>query len=328
MRRGSQGFTLMEMMFTVVLMGILIVIVTPMVSQSLAFMETARRSEHALDNRRIVGAMLEFARIHNNGRLPAPVAVTAAGVRQTVVDVSTSPAAYVDALRNTGIALDRVNHDGAVLPNARVYQRTSHSIVVPAFITSGTDVQLAYDVGVVYMSRCQDNNSCTNALPGHSPTMTTANANTWAAVLPDYAVVGFSTLPIQREMLNATIARLNRLADRIQSEFHARMRLAPANSTVNFFPTGTGGAVGVASLGCRVQWIRLDASTVLDSIGLNRAEYATTAWGGSVFYCRDYNPSGGAAGTAPHYAALAIDRRVSVATTGLPTAGNMITITF
>jgi hypothetical protein len=67
-------------------------------------------------------------------------------------------------------------------------------------------------------------------------------------------------------------------------------------------------------------------------MGVSSTEFGTTAWGGAMEYCRDYEPDGtdtSNADTPPHYAAIRIHKNVS--TGGSPdnsVIGNNIFITF
>lgn len=333
------GFSLIELVIAVAILGVIFAITGPAINSALTMMENAKRDEVVLSNQKLSAGMMAFARNSNGGRLPAPY--TGTGVFSGLynpADVSVAGKALSLELRNTGVPVNAINSDSAAVENVKVYRRVAGlTYAMPFYFTTGTLVTLTYDVGSIVQTSCFKAGACNSGIPGASVAMTAANVTTWVPTLPDYGAVMFSTLPEQKSMLRLTAGRINKLADRLSSEFFTRMRLAAANSAQNFYPRPTnGGAPNLAganpatNMGCHDGWYRLNAVNVnvLIQLGLDPAEFGVTAWGGAIDFCRDYEPSGATANTPPHYAALRFNRTLSggVVSTGV-LAGDVV-ITF
>ncbi|ALN21996.1 hypothetical protein DW68_025285 (plasmid) [Ectopseudomonas mendocina S5.2] len=341
-KHSSRGFTLIELLIAVAVFGVLIVAITPFISMGFQYRELAKRDEHTLNMQKIAGGIMNYARTSNGGRLPAPY--TGGSYKSTIYnsgDTSAAGQALSMELRNTGVPVNAINDDNSAVQNVRVYQRVSGlTQAIPFYFSTGTNVTLTYDVGALVQTKCPLSGACNTAIPGDSPTMTAANVTTWAPAGEDYGGIVFSTLPEQKAMLRQTTGRLNRLADKLASEFYTRLRLAAANSTNNFFPlpnnAGAPSYVGrnpVVNMGCHNGWYRLsDANVnVLAQIGLDPSEFGVTAWGGAIEYCQDYEPTASGtstANTAPHYAALRINRSVSLGAAPTGVLANDVVITF
>lgn len=340
-RTYEAGFTLIELLVATVLLGILIASVGPTIRAAFTYMDGVKRSENTVSNQKLASALLSFARNSNDGSLPAPY--TGNGVRYGLFNPndSSAGAALAMELRNTGVPINAINSDSSVVKNARVYQRVAGlQYSMPFYVSTGSQVILTYDVGVIVQTQCPVADACySSGIPGDSQALTAANVTTWNAEGTDYAPIAFSTLPEQKNMLRLTTGRVNRLTDKLASEFYVRMRQAAANSTTNFFPRPTNagapnlaGLNPVANMGCHDGWYRLNAANVnvLSQLGLEPSEYGSTAWGGSIEYCRDYEPTAvnaSTANSAPHYAALRINRNLSLALAPTASAADIV-ITF
>lgn len=339
--RKRSGFTLPELLISVAIFGVMLVMMGPFMSMAFTYREQAKRDEIAMDIKRIAGAIVSYSRTANNARLPAPYAGGA--LKYAIYNPAGTTAAEIDIameLRNSGVPIDFINNDSAAVRNARVYQRVAGlTHTLPFYFSTGKSVTLTYDVGSIVQTDCPLTDTCYGAAkPGDSAVMTSANVNTWMPSGADYAGVVFSTLPDQKNMLRMTIGRVNRLADRLSSEFYTRQRISSADSRQNFFPkpTNTGapnlsGATPTANNGCHDGWYNLSATNVniLAQIGLDPAEYGVTAWGGAIQYCQDYDPTAtgtGTANTPPHYAAIRINSSLSSA--AAPSGVNDVIITF
>lgn len=342
MIKRQGGFTLVELMISVLILGAIMVATGPAINFALTMMEAGKRDEAIYNNQRLAGAIMSFARNSNGGRLPAPY--TGTGVASGLynpADASAAGLALQMELRNSGVPVDDINSDSAVIENVKVYRRVAGlTYSVPMYFTTGTPIVLTYDVGAITQTQCAKSATCNTGTPGASAAMSAANIGTWLPTAPDYGAVVFSTLTEQKEMLRTTVGRLNRLSDRLSTEFFTRMRMAAANSTQNFYPAPNnagypylGGQNPVANMGCHDGWYRLSAANVnvLAQLGLDQSEYGLTAWGGAIDYCRDYDPSAtgpGSANTAPHYAALRINRSVSAAAASSGIPANDVVVTF
>nr|VFJ49344.1 MAG: prepilin-type N-terminal cleavage/methylation domain-containing protein [Candidatus Kentron sp. FM]VFJ62681.1 MAG: prepilin-type N-terminal cleavage/methylation domain-containing protein [Candidatus Kentron sp. FM]VFK07473.1 MAG: prepilin-type N-terminal cleavage/methylation domain-containing protein [Candidatus Kentron sp. FM] len=275
-------------------------------------------------------------------------------------------------LRRSGINQRAINHDDRGLPRIRVYQKATGeaadigaiAVDTPLFGRHGPQVTLHYDFGVVYTTDCPvGDDTCLETisnvtLPGDSELMVASTGDStqntsvfsdWQAQGDDIAPFFVSTLPLQKRMLRITAERLNRIRDRL-TEYHVSAQLAAqADTTENLYPAPSSppdpdtSAAAVSGGDCDDAWYDLSSNEVdvLFLIGLDtnqesegeEKEYGVTAWGGGIWYCRDYNPQTldnicnadtgsdpGAVVCRIHHAALRIHRSVSEG--GAPDAEN------
>ncbi|SIR01744.1 type II secretion system protein [Marinobacterium stanieri] len=331
----QQGFTLLELVLSIFLLGVLTVVIAP----SLSLLNTAQsqeyRSRTMLSLERAAGAMMEHVRLNSaQGRLPAPY--TGDDFFNTLIDPTPDVGSESEQLmmlfRQAGLAANEINTDGYASQRIRKYQMLSSMIQeVPFAMQTGDLVELRYDFGVIYQTTCPlaDTGCNTNARYGDAstPVLTTANYNTWEPAGDDFGAVFISTLPIQKARMAETYRRIQKIRSALANWNNASRLQAAANSTDNFypdpFPTGANNLAGAneaTNQGCRDGWYDLSETTnnVLPWLGLSRAEYGVTAWGAIVEYCRDYVPA--TSSTEPvFYAALRLHRAVSL---GLDPAGS------
>src|SRR3990167_3756052 len=71
-RKNSQGFTLIELMITVVIFGVIMVAIGPFLSQLMQLRTMENRDRNSLAVQRVSSALTNFSRNTNNGRLPLP----------------------------------------------------------------------------------------------------------------------------------------------------------------------------------------------------------------------------------------------------------------
>lgn len=344
----QRGFTLMELLIAMVVLGAIIAASAPLVSFAFTLMENTKRSQETLDNRKMADAFIEFASERsgvNRGRLPAPIYTTAAPViKGGLYNPAATDAESIDLgriLLTTGVPVGAINNDRAAVRNGRVYQLVSgltHSSRL--YGVTGPVVNLTYDFGVIVSTQCSRTSSCyTNGTvgnpPGDSARITAANYSAWEPTANDYGAIAFSTLDEQKTLLRVTVGRLNNLSERFTNNFHNKVRLASADSTTNFFEINSGGLnLGnvnpAVNMGCRDGWYNLAAANVdvLTKLGMDKTEHGVNAWGGIISYCRDFDPAGtGTHNSPPHYGALRIHRNVT--TTTAPTVVNdAVIVTF
>ena len=342
MRRQSSGFTLIELIIAVVVFGVILVMLAPFMTQFLQLREMENRDRNSLAIQRVSSAITSFARNTNNGRLPTPYSGN--GMNSTIFDpndTSASGLALSLEMRNSGVVVNSINDDGSISRNVRVYQLVPGLIyTMPYYFQTGTQIALTYDVGAIYQTTCGVQSSCNTSIPGDSGAFNASNFTTWIPSGNDYAGVVISTLAEQKQMLSMTISRTNTLRDKLSSEFNARLRMAAANSDQNYYPLPTNsgapnlsGRNPVTNMGCHNGWYKLDAANVniLDSIGLSREEFGSTAWGGSIEYCQDYDPtapSTATAGLPPHYSALRLNKNLTAAAPPTGVIASDLVITF
>lgn len=344
MIRRQRGFTLAELTIVVVIFGLMITASGPVISMVMTFWEGSKRSEQVVNNQKLASAIMSFARNSNGGRLPAPYSGSGSGIASGLYNPADATAlgqALAMELRNTGVPVDQINNDSAVIENVRVYRRVAGlTYSMPFRFSTGSQVTLTYDVGAITSTQCAKANACNTGTPGSSAALTAANITTWEPTAPDYGAIVFSSLPEQKNMLAITGGRINRLQEKLVNEFHTRMRLAAANSTINYFPVPNGagapnlsGQNPVVNMGCHDGWYRLSAANVnvLAQLGLDSAEFGVTAWGGPVDYCRDFEPTAvntSTANTSPHYSALRFNRNLSAASASSGVFANDVVVTF
>lgn len=338
--RAQRGFTLVEVIIVVLMLGIAATVIQPWIKQGVSYFHQSRANMQATNNLTISDVLLDYARTQSTlGQLPAPYSGN--GYTSTVLDPSNTT--LVTSLTQANLSAGQINDDGTDAHNVRVYQlATGLNQQVPLYFRSGPLVTIAYQVGAVYSTTCSlTGGTCnpgTGGVPGYSGSLTTANAATWMPVTPDYGAQIFSTLALQKSMLQTTASRTDTMRDAFQNFFRERERMAAANDTTNWYPApnGTGapnlsGANPVTNNGCYDGWYNLaDANVnVLAQVGLDSGRYGTTQWGGMIQYCRDYNPLATGPNSIPHYGAIRFNAQVSTGIAPDPSIpSNNVLLTF
>lgn len=326
-QKKQKGFTLIEVIIATSVLGVLTLVIAPAFSNVLRAQEQAYKERQILVNQKLAKAMLDYAETQTKPALPSPcTGLSATRVRYGPANTLTGytscrsasasdkplPLSY--ALKE-GIAPKEVNGDGTASDNIRVYQVYTNidKPNVPLFGRSGSAVDLRYDYGVVYLTKCQRSQACNNAGP-YGPVL--SDYVSWQPGTTALYTAYVSTLTIQKERLAETARRLNQVRDGFTAYFNMK-RAANPDSSVNHYPSaaGTTSPTDTLSQGCMTDWHPLyeaSATSVLDVLGLNKEELGQTSWGGSIEYCNDYDPSiSPAANTMPHYAALRIRKAVT-----------------
>jgi prepilin-type N-terminal cleavage/methylation domain-containing protein len=341
-----RGFTLVELLVTVVVIGIVTIILAPTFNSLMTAKQLAYYEKHRLNNQLIASGLLSYAANSTQyGRLPPPY--TGSGYTKTVYnpgDGSSAGIALTQALTQSGINPSEINDDGTASKNVRVYQLVQGlTQQVPLYFRSGPLVMLTYDFGAIYLTACPKSSTTCNpnpstGVPGSSPALTASNYSTWTTTGSDDRPYFVSSLPIQKQMLATTVQRLEKVRDALLFYLRAQQVTASASDKTNWFPNQSGaaapgslsGANPLTNQGCRDGWYDLSSTSVLPTVGLAAQEYGVTAWGGIIQYCRDYDPTGtGTPNTPPHYAAIRIHANVSagLAPDGA-VPGNNVVITF
>lgn len=339
----QQGFTLVELLIVVLVLGLVSLLLAPSYSSLMSAQKSAYIEKHRLNNMLIGNSLISYAANSTQyGRLPA--AFTGSGYTKTVYNPATTALAQV--LTQSGVNPAEINDDGTAAKNVRVYQVVQgFTQNIPLYFQSGPQVTLTYDFGAIYMTACPKANTTCNPMaatgvPGSSPALTAANYSTWAPAGTDGQAYFVSSLPVQKQMLATTVQRLDKVRDSLLSYFRGQQITAAGGDVTNWYPNQVGtaaagslsGASPATNQGCRDGWYDISNLTVavLPTVGLAHEEHGVTAWGGAVQYCRDYDPTGlSGANTVPHYAALRIRKNASVG--GAPDGavpGNNIVLTF
>lgn len=329
--KKQQGLTLVELMLSVIILGIMLAVIWPMVSNALMFTEAAGRKEVAVNNQKLSQALLRYASTTTKGTLPKPPAGWGVARGDSIDPVLE---AEIQAAGFTTLDTGPANTTGTGLNHVKRYRLVEgETIDMPLYFTTGKMVTLTYDVGVIYQSTCIHGQPCASGggagvvvtgATGSTPEFNASNLTTWDVGGEDYAPVMFNTLELQKDRLRITLGRINRLSDRISSYYYARARASQAAGT-NHFPGA--GAAGGGNENCHEPWLRLNQSTsdVLPSLGLDRNEFGQTAWGGALEYCANYGEPEPLEG-GPYYAALRFNKNLSAA--GDPVVGSNVVITF
>jgi prepilin-type N-terminal cleavage/methylation domain-containing protein len=332
----QRGFTLIEVLVTIVLLGVLMVLVTNSVEVLSNITQSARVTAERENNRMLSNSLLQWSSQQAGnvyGQLPGPYSGTTGGkiFASAITDpfVTTgTPVSIRTTLNESGVSLDSFYDDGTVAENVRAYQRLDNQTSnIPLIGFNGETASITYDVGVVYSTRCaRADTTCNTGIAGDSTTLTSATVTTWTTTGNDYGPYMVSTLSIQREGLSATMRKLDIIKERMRTSFNALLLSASAGDDTNWFyaPDALGapdlsGSDAAVNADCYDGWYDLTDSTtnVLALYDLNQALYSVTQWGGPIYFCRDYSPSGSGEGVQPHAAALKINR--SVTSAAIPT---------
>ncbi len=346
--KKRSGFTLVELLTVVMIIGVITVMMGPTFYALMTAQESAYLEKHRLNNQLIGVALLNYA-AHSTqyGRLPLPY--TGGGYTKTIYnpgDTTAAGIALTQTLTQSGINPVEINDDGKAAKNVRVYQlATPLSLTMPLYFLSGPKVTLTYDYGAIYLTACSiDNNTCnptaSSGIPGSSPVLTAINFNTWTTGGTDGPAFFISSLPLQKQMMVTTAQRLDKVRDSLLSYFRAQQITAAGGDDTNWYPNETGAAAAGSKTGqtpannqeCRDGWYDLSNASikVLPTAGLAPEEFGKTAWGGTIEYCRDYDPTGVQTPDAPpHYAAIRMLKNVSIGgTPDASIAANNIVLTF
>lgn len=340
---SNAGFTLIEMIIVVVVIGIISIVLSPVFNALTTSQRGAYNEKQKVNNQLINTGLLNYARFSSLlGALPTPY-TNAGGPTNAIYNPASATApglALTSALTQTGINPREINNDGYDSLRVRVYQLVSGlTQQVPLYFQSGPLTTLTYQYGAVYQTQCQSVDTTCNptpatGVPGTSPAMTSANYASWTTTGTDLPPVFVSSLPLQKQMLAATAQRMDKVRDVLVGYLRAQQNQAAATDTTNWYPsesTSLGGATPGTNQGCRDGWYNLSTGTVvLPTVGLAPTEFGTTAWGAAIQYCRDYDALGlKVANAAPHYGAVRIHKSVSA---GLApdavTVANNIVLTF
>lgn len=312
--KNVRGFTLIEMLITMVLIGIVSIIVSPLLNEITSSQMASYRAQQQTMNRRIADALLTHARTSSpTGALPLP-ASNGTDTFSVPTD-ATANSTLNTLLQMAGVPGTEVNDDGRAAHNARAYQMLQNTHTIPFDVQSGPQVNLLYQYGVVYSTGCPKADTSCNKSPvaGASPVLNSSNSGSWQPSAPDFGMASFSTLPVQIEMLAKTKTATYKVRDAFV-EYFRQQQAANPSSTTNFYPNNGSSPVASASAnqGCWYPWINLASTTVLNTVGLSPVEYGSTAWGGRLEYCRDYDSAGSSsANAAPHYGAIRLHRDIS-----------------
>lgn len=339
-KQSQAGFTLIEIIIVVIVIGIISIILSPVFNALTTSQRGAYNEKQKLNNQLINTGLLNYARFSSLlGALPTPY-TNGGGPTKAIynsTDVTAAGVALTSALTQTGINPREINSDGYDSQRVRVYQLVSGlTQQVPLYFQSGPLTTLGYQYGAVYQTQCELADTTCNptpatSVPGTSPAMTALNYASWTTTGTDSAPIFVSSLPLQKQMLAATAQRVDKVRDVLVGYLRAQQNQAAATDTTNWYPsesTSLGGATPGTNQGCRDGWYSLATGlVVLPTVGLAPSEFGSTAWGGVIQYCRDYDALGlKVPNAAPHYGAIRFHKNVSsgVAPDGVTTANNIV----
>ena len=336
------GFTLIELLVVVIIIGVVSIMMSPVYNDLLTAQRSAYEEKHRLNNQLIGASLMDYAaKSTKNGTLPTPFA----GTVYNPADGTPAGIALRQALSQSGITPGEINSDNTTVQKVRVYQLvTGIPQDVPLYFQTGPIVKLSYDYGAIYLTNCQKNDTSCNpnpatGVPGAtSVALSSGNHSTWTTTGTDATPFFISSMPIQKAMLATTAQRLDKVREALLRYLRTQQQTAAGGDTTNWFPNQNGvGAAGSltgkapgTNQECRDGWYDLSDAAVkaLPAVGLSPQEFGKTAWGGTIEYCRDYDPVPTAANTPPHYAAIRINSAVTLGAAPYPTPLNNIVLTF
>lgn len=313
--KNARGFTLIELMVTMILIGIVSIIVSPILGEMTSSRIAAYRAQQTTMNQKVAQAFITYAStVSTTGALPAPYS-NGTDTFSAPTNL-TSSSSLNTVLQMTGVPGEEVNDDGRAAKNVRVFQKApSIMYSTPFDVQSGPVVRLLFEYGAVYITTCpRADTSCNKTpLPGASVALTGSNHGSWTTTAPDFGAAYVSTLPVQLAMLAKARTNVYKARDAFSAYFRMLQAASPA-ATTNFYPNSGASVVANASSnqGCWYNWINLASTSVLTTVGLPPAEFGVTTWGGRIEYCRDYDATGSASADAvPHYGAIRFHRDIS-----------------
>lgn len=319
------GLTLVELLVSVMVMGVLSIAVAPLMNSYVASVRGSYAKRQEVVNQTIGVALMQFAQDATPlGTLPAPY--TGGGYTSTIHnagDNSVAGQALKAALTQSGINPAEINDDNYPSKRLRAYQRVAGlTTQMPLYFQTGPLVTMTYQFGAIYTTACEKgtmscNPTAATGLPGASIALTAANHTTWSTSGSDQAVYFVSTLPLQKQMLANTAAKVDKIRDALMSYFRTQQTTASGGDTTNWWlpnPGTLSGATPGTNQGCRDGWYDLSTnSSILPAAGLTPAVDGKTAWGARIEFCRDYDPAGAQSpNTVPHLAAIRFHSSVSL----------------
>jgi prepilin-type N-terminal cleavage/methylation domain-containing protein len=314
--RKSSGFTLLEVLITVIIGAILTTMMFSWMSVASSYQERSYRESVRQDNQAIARALRNYAGVENKGFLPSPF--TGGLYQNAPVDVTN--ARLIEFLAQGQVSAARYNQDDSSAQNVKYYEliNPKPTYCMPIVGSSSECVTLVYDRAILTQTTCSITDTCNDGTPGASGSYTLAG---WFVTPPDLAPVEISTLDIQQSLWRSTWLRLNETRLKIRNAFNATVASSTAGATDNFFfkPNLAGspdlsGSDPTTNQGCRDGWYQLDSIdvNVLSFYGLEpQSVYGVTAWGGRIEYCQDFDPADTGANVLPHIAAIRINRAVT-----------------
>lgn len=354
---AQKGFSLFEVILAVSILGVVTWAVAPAMKSVLTAKDNTRRAEQYATNQKIGNALLAWSAVATQdsntgfsriGTLPLPC--TASPQFWGLTNNATCNADLTQFLLQQGVTAAQALNDGTTGKNLRVYQRVGNEQGLNQFIglmyNSGPTVTLNYDFGVVYSTSCGTGQSCGNTSaklvpsplsaitdPGGSGFMVPdtawappafSNSNTADVnAIAGYGAVYVSTLPLQKQLLQSTATNIDNIRTALKSYYAINGNAYPSSGA-----DSGGGAVGNA--GCWKNWLNLtNSTTLLPQLGIGDPSFGVTAWGGTIEYCSDYDPTNAGKAVPPNYAALRIHRLAGQG--GIPdavTPANNVTISF
>lgn len=316
---SQKGFSLWELIIALSIIGMMTIMLGPVFQWYFTVRDSTYKEKQQYINQSITESYINYAKMSSAlGTLPTPYT----GGSYTNSVVQSTNTTLLNYLLQQNFPQTEIYHDGTGAQNARVYEQvTGLTQSAPLLVQNGPTVTLTYSMGVVYTSNCSINDSaCISALKT-SNAFSSGTYNTWTPNSSQTGAALVSNLLVQKSMLIDTANKIDKIREALLT-FYKTMQLQNSPSaTTNYFPNSDGttgnnlASLGATVQGCWHAWIDLSNAgvAVLPTIGLTQAEHGTTAWGGKIEYCRDYDgsllPAG--ANSVPHYGAIRVNKDVS-----------------
>lgn len=329
----QSGFTLVELAITTVVIGVVLTFVNPMLGSLYTSKQQAYTEKQRFTNQQLADVMLTHAK--QNTQLGSLPALTTYPFKTNLAIYNPNATTgdegnFKNLVSQSRLDLTAINTDGYSSGHMRKVQVLSGlTQSIPLFFQSGPAVTVRYQMAAIYNTDCISNTAPTGCTAyGRSAQLTSSNYTTWTVTAPDTALVAFSTLPLQKQMLAETARRLAKIRDALTAYYRARQidPSNPPNTSNNLFPDDASNFINGGPQydpaqtdsfkpNCQSGWNALNgsSSSILAQIGLGKSEFGTTAWGGPVEFCRDFRIDGSSGGAPPpYYGALRVNASVSL----------------
>lgn len=316
MTNKQHGFTLIEVMLVLVIMGIAASAASGLMNQIAGFYAAERELQDSSDLRAIADAHVKYAAVHNVGALVGAFdsgSCNSCPIDTSVVELTN----YVE--NRTQRTANASNYDSTSVFNVRGLMLDPTVYQTSLNLPSAINLVLEYTSGVVVQTNCPKGSTCDTSELWRVPSYTQTG---WVPNSVITQSVPFNNLEILQNLASGTIDRVVYVQQKLREYTQEMVISNPADVDSNYLPVSSlpsspdyTGSNPTSNGGCINGWYDLGSSDVniLSIIGLE-SSYGATLFGGVIEYCTDFDLTAvdaSTADTAPHVGALRINRFVT-----------------